>query len=145
MSNNDMGIDILKLSTRTHNALLSAGISTIKRLEMEIANNKMPLIRNIGSVSCTEIKKKFEIYRKEQRGEFSTTNSIRAFNFSQMLLVPAEDMKELKEKIERIKGWIRELDTADIKEDDHKKMAKLYGELIEGIEAELVDVEFPEE
>jgi len=65
----------------------------------------------------------------------------RVFNFSQIALVPVEDIKELKERVEKVKEYIREYHAKKEKDSD---MADALN-LIDGIETELAGIEFPEE
>jgi hypothetical protein len=72
--------------------------------------------------------------------ERSMASPVRVFNLNQMLLVPVEDIKELKEKIEKVRELIREYGPAG----QPRTLAKA-DEVIGAIETELAGIEFPEE
>jgi len=64
ISTMDTSISVLELTSRSHNALIRAGIDTVSQLA-QMSSGEIGAVRNIGQKSLADIKKNIEAYSSE--------------------------------------------------------------------------------
>ena len=68
---------------------------------------------------------------------------VRVFPLNKLLVIPAEDVKDIKERIDKVKEWVREASMKPIM-DKAAELEKL-DTLLRSIDKELSEIEFPED